>query len=67
MSEEKTVLNVDELEEVNGGRIAARSRTTSTGTDTVERYCPNCKANRVFELHSGGRAYCKECRHKIEI
>ena len=51
---ESKELVADQIEEVTGGAGGEAGRTKKA-------YCGYCKKIRVFDVYSGGRAYCRTC------
>ena len=51
----KLMLEENELSKVSGGQERAQS------AGTKQAYCSYCRVIRIFDVYSGGRAYCQVC------
>ena len=51
----------ENLESVTGGQTVS----TPQVLDTRKAYCPKQKKETMFNLYSGGRAICQECKEQI--
>lgn len=59
-------LNLDDLENVTGGRLFSSSKVSNTKTQLMKISCPICC--EVFQADvMKSQAVCPECSHKISL